>query len=111
VTNAYAATPSKPINTTSTTTAQPAIFNNRLTQPKLRSAAAVPLHVCDARYRAQAFATGDVTLPPQREAGVAKPGPDGQNTPSGHVLHEWHLAQPLHHRVIVHDDGGWVTTD
>src|SRR5262245_7625016 len=45
------------------------------------------------------------------EARVAEPGADGEHAPMGHVAHERRLAQPLHHRVVVQEDGGIVLAD
>src|SRR4029077_12452556 len=38
------------------------------------------------------------------EAAVAETGADRQHSPARHIAHERHLAQALHHRVIVHND-------
>src|ERR671924_414085 len=45
------------------------------------------------------------------EARIAEPGADGQHAPALDVLHEWHLAQALHHRVIMHQHGGVIAAD
>jgi hypothetical protein len=45
------------------------------------------------------------------EACITWSGPDRQNSPSFHVLHEGRLRQALHNAVIVHDDRGIVLSD
>jgi len=38
------------------------------------------------------------------ETRVAQAGSNGEDAPVLHVLHEWHLAQTLHHGIVVHED-------
>src|SRR5262249_2452159 len=45
------------------------------------------------------------------EARIAEAGADGEDAPALQVLHEWHLAQPLHHRVVVQQHRGIVLAD
>src|SRR4051794_3575321 len=45
------------------------------------------------------------------EARVAEPGADREHAPVPDVLHVRHLAQPLYHRIVVHQDGGAVIAD
>ena len=45
------------------------------------------------------------------EARIAKAGADGQHAPMLDILHERHLAQTLHHGVIVHHHHGLVSAD
>src|SRR5262249_12540546 len=45
------------------------------------------------------------------EARVAEAGSDGQDAPVLHVLHERHLAQTLHHAVVVHERDRLVSAD
>ena len=42
---------------------------------------------------------------------IADAGANGEHCPSLDVLHERHLAQALHHRVVVHHDRGIEITD
>src|SRR6185437_4745233 len=46
-----------------------------------------------------------------REPRVAEAGADGEDAPMPDVLHVGQFAQPLHHRVVVHDDDGVVAAD
>ena len=45
------------------------------------------------------------------ESSISQTGADRQHAPAFHVLHDGHLGQPLHHAVIVHDDGRVVPSD
>src|SRR6266550_4992511 len=45
------------------------------------------------------------------EGRVAEAGPDGQDPPVLDVLHERHLAQTLHHGVVVHEHHRLVSAD
>src|SRR5579883_204136 len=45
------------------------------------------------------------------ESRIAEPGANGQYTPMLDVAHERHLAQSLHHGIIVHDHGGLMPVD
>src|SRR5215467_661064 len=45
------------------------------------------------------------------EARVAEAGSDGQDAPVLHVLHERHLAQTLHHAVVMHERDRLVSAD
>src|SRR5437870_13504070 len=45
------------------------------------------------------------------EGRVAEAGPDGQDPPVLDVLHNRHLAQTLHHGVVVHEHDRLVSAD
>src|SRR5207253_7133769 len=50
-------------------------------------------------------------LLPIGEARVAQSGADSQYAPSFHVLHEWYLAQALHHGIVVNQHSRVMLAD
>ena len=46
-----------------------------------------------------------------RESRVAETSADGQCAPMLNVGHKWRLAEPLHHGIVMHHDGGIFVID
>ena len=50
-------------------------------------------------------------LCPVDEQSVSEPCANREYSPLLHILHGWHLAQPLHYSIVMHDNRGFEFAD